>query len=250
MGFTAQMDTLGLEKTLSGWEQTQLPYATARALTATGQRVKLATVAEMKKDFDRPTPFTLASVFLQPATKNKLVAEVRLKNTNQKGAPPSVWLQPNVDGGTRQAKRSELMLRAKGLLPSGMFYVPGYGADLNRYGNISAGQLIRVMSALEALPEMGYLANRSKRLGARANKQAGDYFVGKPAGGYLPLGVYQRMPDGKLKSILLFVKTPRYHKLLPFYDVAKTTFGTDFAGQFIIALRDALILSPTLGRAV
>jgi hypothetical protein len=249
MKLSVNMDTSGLEKTLRDWELRQLPFATASALTATAKRVQVATVAEMRKVFDRPTPFTLNSTVVRPATKSKMFAELILKNANQKGAPPSVWLEPNIEGGVRQAKRTETMLRSKGFLPSGMFYVPGLGADLNRYGNISAGQLIKVMSALQAMPEQGYLANKSERLSARVNANAGTYFVGKPAGGYLPLGVYQRMPDGKLKSILVFVKTPHYHKILPFYELAREVFGSNFQAEFNKALRNALILSPILGRA-
>src|ERR1035437_173058 len=249
MKLSVNMDTSGLEKTLRDWELRQLPFATASALTATAKRVQVATVAEMRKVFDRPTPFTLNSTVVRPATKSKMFAELILKNANQKGAPPSVWLEPNIEGGVRQAKRTETMLRSKGFLPSGMFCVPGLGADLNRYGNISAGQLIKVMSALQAMPEQGYLANKSERLSARVNANAGTYFVGKPAGGYLPLGMYQRMPDGKLKSILVFVKTPHYHKILPFYELAREVFGSNFQAEFNKALRNALILSPILGRA-
>jgi hypothetical protein len=249
MKLSAEMDIRGFDKTLSGWELTQLPFATASALTKTAKLVQTATVAEMRKVFDRPTPFTLASTMVKPATKTNLVAQLILKNVNQKGAPPSVWLEPNIDGGERQAKRSEMLLRQYGMLPNDMFYVPGLGADLNRYGNISAGQLIKVMSALQAFPQGGYLANKSARLGARANKETDNIFVGKPAGGYLPLGVYQRMPDGKLKSILIFVKRPHYGKILPFYELAREVFGSNFQAEFNVALRNALILSPILGRA-
>lgn len=244
MKIVADMNTSNFERTLQGWEKQQLPFATAKALTSTAKLVQLATQDEMRKVFDRPTPYTLGSTYVQPATKTNLVAQVFLKNVNQKGSPPSVWLEPQVEGGTRQPKRSETLLRRKGVLPGGMFYVPGLGADLDRYGNMSAGQLIRVMSALQSFPETGYLANKSKRLSARVNKQADTYFVGKPAGGYLPLGVYQRMADGKLKSIMIFVNTPHYGKLLPFYDLARATYGSNFQSEFNKALRDALILSP------
>jgi hypothetical protein len=246
---SANMDTSGLEKTLTGWEKNQLPFATASALTKTAKLVQVAEAAAMRRVFDRPTPFTLNSTVVKPATKSNLIAQVILKNANQKGAPPSVWLNPQVEGGNRQAKRTENLLRQKGLLPGGMFYVPGMGANLNRYGNWNAGELIKVMSALETLPETGYLANKSSRLGARVNANAGTYFVGRPGVGSLPLGVYQRQSDGTLKPIIIFVKTPHYHKLLPFYDIAREVYGSSFQAQFNIALRDALILSPLLRAA-
>ena len=249
MKLSANMDTSGLERTLSGWELTQLPFATASALTKTAKIVQTATIAGMRKAFDRPTPFTLNSTVVLPATKNNLVAQLILKNVNQKGAPPSVWLQPNIDGGVRQLKRSEVLMQRKGILPGGMMWVPGLGATLDRYGNMSAGQIGQILSALSGFGEVGFLANRSFRRGARVNKTTSDIFVGKPAGGYLPLGVYQRMPDGKLKSLMVFVRSASYHKILPFYDIAREAFGSNFQMQFNIALRDALILSPSLGRA-
>lgn len=255
MKLSVNMDTSGLEKTLRDWELRQLPFATANALTQTAKLVQVATVAEMRKVFDRPTPFTLGSTFVKPATKGNLVAQMLLKNVNQKGAPPSVWLEPNIEGGVRQFKRSELLMQRKqfkghDILPSGMMWVPGLGATLNRYGNMSAGQIGQILSALSGFGETGFLANKSFRRGARINKVTGDIFVGKPAGGYLPLGIYQRMPDGKLKSLMVFVKSPSYHKILPFYDLARDVYGSNFQSEFNKALRNALILSPTLGRAV
>jgi hypothetical protein len=248
MKMNAAMDTSMLESTLQGWEKTQLPFATAKALTQTGQKVKAAITASIQRSFDRPTPYTMNSVYLKPATKNSLVAEVELKNWASKGAPPSVYLAPQVFGGDRQPKNSEKIMRRAGVLPAGMFWVPGSGATFNRYGNMSVGQIVQVISALKSFPETGYLANRSNRQGARGNKNAGNIFVGKPAGGYLPLGVYMRTKSG-LKPLMIFVNTPHYSKLLPFYETAHVVYSTNFQELFNQALRDALILSPYLRAA-
>jgi hypothetical protein len=248
MNLTAAMNTANLENTLQGWEKTQLPFATAKALTLTGQKVKAGIRSAIQRSFDRPTPYTLNSVYLKPATKNNLVAEVELKNWASKGAPPSVYLAPQVFGGSRQPKNSEKIMRRAGVLPSGMFWVPGLGASTDRYGNISTGQIVQVISALKAFPETGYLANRSNRMGARANKNAGNIFVGRPAGGHLPLGVYLRTKDG-LKPIMIFINSPHYQKLLPFYETSREIYAANFQTIFNDALRDALILSPFLRAA-
>jgi len=110
-------------------------------------------------------------------------------------------------------------------------------------GNISSGQIVQVLSALKSFPETGYLANRSSRMGARANKNAGNFFVGRPAGGHLPLGVYYRTSIG-LKPIMIFVNQPQYHKQLPFFETAHNVYVANFQSEFNQALRDALILSP------
>jgi hypothetical protein len=248
MRVNAPMDTTGLEKTLNGWEKSQLPFATAKALTLTGQKVKAGITSAIQRSFDRPTPYTLNSVYLKPATKTNLVAEVELKNWASKGAPPSIYIAPQVFGGQRQAKNSEKIMRRAGVLPGGMFWVPGSGATMDRFGNMSRGQIVQIVSALKAFPETGYLANRSSRMGARTNKNSGNIFVGKPAGGYLPLGVYMRTKSG-LKPLMIFVNTPHYSKLLPFYETAREVYGANFQSIFNQALRDALILSPYLGVA-
>ncbi len=68
------------KSTLNGWEKSQLPFATAKALTLTGQKVKAGITSAMQRSFSNPTPYTLNSVYLKPATKTNLVAEVELKN--------------------------------------------------------------------------------------------------------------------------------------------------------------------------
>lgn len=241
-------NTMNFEKTLTGWEKDQLPFATAKALTQTGQKVKLAVTATIQRSFDRPTKYTLGSVFMKPATKANLVCEVNLKNWASKGAPPSVYLAPQVYGGNRQPKSSEKIMRRAGVLPGGMFWVPASGATMDRYGNMSTGQIVQVMSALKSFPETGYLANRSSRLGARANKNASNFFVGKPAGGYLPLGVYLRTKSG-LKPIMIFINSPHYSKLLPFFETVHEVYDANFQAIFNQALRDALILTPFLRAA-
>jgi hypothetical protein len=242
------MDTRGFESTLQGWEKQQLPFATALALTRTAQKVKNAIRASMSVGFNAPTQFTLNATFVKPATKTNLGAEVSLKDYGSGGAPPSVWLAPEVYGGDRAAKRSEVLLRQKGVLPGGMFWTPGSGAQLDQYGNMSRSQVVQILSAVKAFGTAGFMANRSTRKGARFNKATAQIFVGKPAGGRLPLGIYQRTDTG-LKPLMIFVAQPHYQVRLPFADISHQVYMTNFQSEFNQALRDALILSPSLGQA-
>ncbi len=237
-GFSISVDTQNLETKLSGFELDQLPFATALALTRVGQLIKQAEINEMRKVFDRPTPYTLSAPFLKPATKSNLTAEVFLKTYASKGVPASVFLAPQVYGGQRNLKSSEKFLAKAGYLPSGDIAVPGSGATMNGYGNMSPGQIVQVISALQAFPETGYLANQSRRLGARKST-APQFFVGKPAGGRLPLGVYMRTKTG-VKPIMIFVKSPNYHPRLKFFDVASQTYQANFQHEFNAALYTAL----------
>ncbi len=243
-------DTRSLESELQGWEQKKLPYATATALTRTAKRVQAAFIDAMKQDFDRPTPYTLGGTYVKPANARNLTAMVGWKDWAQKAVPASVFMLPQVAGGRRNLKSTEKMLNTKGFLPTGMVTVPGAAAALDQYGNMSRGQLVQVISALQAFPETGYNANRVvTRARNRSRKRLPDFFVGQPGGGRLPLGVYQRMPDHTIRPILIFVKQPNYRILIPFAAIAERVYTADFQEEFNRAMRDMVILSPFLQEA-
>jgi hypothetical protein len=252
MKFGISVDSRSFETELKGWEQKKLPYATATALTRTAKRVQAAFIAAMQKDFDRPTPYVLGGTFIQPATASKLTAVVGWKNFASKAVPASVFMLPQVQGGSRNLKSTEKWLNRKGMLPGGMVTVPGMGAKLDRYGNMNRGQLVQVLSALQAFPEAGFNANRNivkaRERAAKGGRQA-QFFVGSPARGYLPLGIYQRMPDNKIKPILIFVKSPNYKILIPFQSIAEQVYTADFQEEFNRAMRDMTILTPFLEAA-
>ena len=241
------VDIKQLVKKLDPWEKSQLPFATALALTRTAQNIQKAERAAMQRVFDRPTPYTLNSTYVKPATKSNLVAEVSLKNIAQKGQPASVFLGPQVLGGQRQQKRSELLLQQKGILPNGGMWVPGAAASLDRYGNISRGQVQQILSAVHGFGEVGFLANKSFRPGARRNYTTDDIFAvsAKDPVQHLHPGIYIRTIAG-VRPLLIFVNHANYKPLLPFAQVARDTYSTSFQDEFNKALRDALILSPSL----
>ena len=214
----------------------QMPYATAKALTATAQAVKKDLQSEMKQVFDRPTPFTLNSIYVKAARKNDLTATVGLKD----GAK---YLYPQIFGGGRKLKNFERALQSRNLLPSGMYAVPGSAAKLDKYGNMSKGQLMQILSALN-VAEMtsGYLANRLQRMSGRTKKNQAQFFVGKP-GNRLPLGVWQRFGfthGSAVKPVIIFVQKVAYKPRFKFFEVAQATTKREVAAQFYSALDDAL----------
>ncbi|WP_263418683.1 hypothetical protein [Terriglobus albidus] len=239
-------DTKGFEQTLEGWERDKFPAATAKALNGVAVLVRRADRATMGVSFDRPTPYTMNSAYFQAATKTNLTATVNLKSVASKGVPPSTYLLPQVEGGSRAAKPSEIAFRRKGILPGGMFWVPGSGAKLNRYGNIQPSLITQIMSATGSHWKAGYDANRTTRSMQRNKKQI-DIFVGRPGGGHGPLGVWQRMADGELKPLLIFVDHADYKVRLPFGQIAREVYQANFARLLNEAMRDMLILSPSLG---
>lgn len=86
-----------------GIAEKQIPFLTAYALTKTAQDIKDAEYKLIGQVFDRPTRFTLNSLFVRPATKSNLVASVEFKE-GFGSVPAWRYLGPHVDGGGRQKK--------------------------------------------------------------------------------------------------------------------------------------------------
>jgi hypothetical protein len=97
----------------------------------------------MAQVFDRPTPYTLYSTYVIPATKDRLESFVQLKDSAAEGTPAIKFLDPEVFGGERNPKRGEKALQQLGALTSGSFIVPSAGLKLGQYGNISAGTMTK-----------------------------------------------------------------------------------------------------------
>lgn len=87
-----KVDIKGLDEVkswLKSIPEKQIPFAMSKAINETAKEVKADLVNEIKKVFDRPTSYTLNSVFIKPATKRDLTAIVGLKEWGGKGTPAS-----------------------------------------------------------------------------------------------------------------------------------------------------------------
>jgi hypothetical protein len=192
--------------------------------------VKKDVVEEMKKVFDRPTPYTLGSVYTK-LNAGDMSVEIGLKDWGGKGTPASEYLKPQVFGGGRPMKRSEKHL--------GSYYVPGAGARLNQYGNLSGAQITQILSALKAFPETGYMANITPGSRKR-NKKLRNFFMVKNPGGNLHPGVYEKMANGSIKCILIFTRSPSYQVRLRWFETIKKSFNENIQKRFDQAFERAL----------
>lgn len=227
-----------LNQRLSNIVARQLPYATARALTATAHQVRDAVKADMQAKFDRPTPFTMNAWQVVPARKDKLTAEVKLKD--QIGAmSPNHYLETQVHGGIRPAKPMEQTLAYRLPVPYPVAaVVPGEGAQLNAYGNWSQGQRQRVLSALQA--QRDPLANAARRGKVRRDR-ATTYFVPTSNRGEgLPPGIYARRGKQLLHIATILSSLPAYMPRLDFYGEARRTAEAKLPDNLARALEQAL----------
>lgn len=228
-------DIAAATRSLNEIERKQIPFATALAMTKTAFQARDDLKAEAKRVFNRPTPFTVNSVFAKQATKDKMEYRVFLRDEAFKGTPAATYLQPQIHGGSRKAKRFEEALQRAGVLRRGRLAVPGRGARLNTYGNQTPGQLTQILSQLRANPDP--LQNASGSARSRRKRRAAQYFLFGPPGS--PRGVLQRA--GKdVSPVLVFVDHARYQVRYRFYDVAQRTVQRLFATQFERALARAL----------
>ena len=220
-------------KKLLANHQKQVAFATAVALTKTAQDIQTAEKRAMQEVFDRPTRYTLNSVYIKPATKQSLTAIVWLKDDTSKGTPAAKYLLPQIEGGARVPKRFEVALQRAGVLAPGWFAVPGSGARLNQYGNMSPGQIVQILSALQAHPDA---YSRSTKNSKKRNPRQAEYFASR--GGQLPYGVWQRTRTG-VRPILIFVKQVSYKKTLDFFGVANRVIQQRFEMHWRVALERA-----------
>jgi hypothetical protein len=239
----ARNDLLRVASQFEALARTGLIAGAVRAINTVANEILQAERAEMAKSFDRPTPYTLNSMWVKYANATQPSAFVRFKDATSKGTTADKYLRPQVLGGDRNAKRFESALRRIGVLYPSEYVVPASGAKLDAYGNISRAQIVQVLAYLQAFGESGFKANttaKGKTRLAKDSKRTGrrgiEYFVSRGRGNWfgggswkqgreqhLPRGVYSRTRFGfgtAVKPIFLFVKSVSYRPRLDFYGVA------------------------------
>lgn len=242
-------------RSVEGFSDRRFAAAVATALTRTAASIRTDLQREAKAVFDRPTPYTLRQLRYVGATAANLTAAVGfdiaavtdIRGTVQRFAagsdvPSSKYLQPQVAGGGRRAKRFEVLLRAAGHLPAGYVTVPGQGAAIDAYGNMSRGQLIQILSQLRITAEAGYTRDMSfdARKQLAAQRKAGGRFFVIPVGDRRAApGVYQREFAGRgITPVIMFVRAARYTPRFDFYGIASRLGAQRFPAELQRALAE------------
>lgn len=228
MKITVQTNAASLRASLAEFSDRRFAATMATALTRTASQVRQELRRDMPQRLDRPTPWTLNSLFVRAATAQKLEAEVNFKDDRAAtggGTPATYYLLPNVEGGARRTKRFEVALRAAGALPAGFFVVPGAGAKLDAYGNVSRGQVVQILSQLRIQLVAGSQRNMSynARSQIAAQRRAGGrFFVVKPGQAALQPGIYQRELIGRnVTPVFIFARRATYRRRYDFYGLSQ-----------------------------
>lgn len=228
-------DTL---RDLNAIQRKQVPFAASVALNRTA--------FDMQRDgsdamsvFDRPRGQTLKGLYVLKSKKTDLTAIVGVKSRKTGRIPVSEYLQANIDGGGRVDKRSEILLKNAGVLPKDMQARPGPDARLDRYGNMSRGQIVQILSYFKAFGSIktsgrGFDGDtKSQKLNRGKRATARSMFV-------LPSGVYERR-GRQVQYILTFTRPELYPRSYDFETIARASAARHFRGNFDKALRNALV---------
>lgn len=233
-------ETEGLKdvlKWLDDKQKDKVPDAAMKAVNATAKLAQKAVQEEMKKVFDRPTPYTLRSVWIEKAIKERLSAEVYIFNEwAGKGTSPIKYLWPEVEGGRRDQKPFEKLLSNIGVIGKNQFLMP-WKARLNQYGNVSPGVIQQVLSGLQAgrdasqdspLPGEGYKGTRANRTVAKR------YFTTKNFGNVVIWEVSEK--TGKRTPLFVSTNRATYKRRLRFAEIVNNISDRCLVTEFIRAL--------------
>ncbi len=209
----------------------QVPFATLSALNDTALQVRTSLYQHMKIQFDEPTHWTVpknfekasnkkGSLIILYANRNNLRASVMVKDKGQ--APHIDYLKPQILGGSREAKSSELSLRSKGLISNNKFITPA-NITKNKFGNVSKSNITKVLSGLSAL---------AGAPSGNVSKQKSKYFI-------ISEGIWERRGKN-LKKLFNIVNQPRYSKKILFNRVADNVIKLNIVKNFEKSLKYVL----------
>ena len=244
MSIDVRVDTSelrGLVKQLEALNKRGISFATQRDTNNVAFKVRDEWKAKAAQVFDRPTAFTRNAALVQQAGKGGDRSGRGFRRTGTEaarifirdeaaGITPQVYLQQQVLGGERRLKRSERALQAGGFLPPGFIAVPGAGAKLDGSGNVRAGQITRILSALRASNDAGQ--NQTERSAAKNKRRGGAVIFALSAQrGRLPPGVYERRGRA-ITPLLIFVRSGRYQPRFDIFQFARDTFNREALPEF------------------
>lgn len=220
----------------SAREVRQVPFAMALALTRTAMAGREAGKLHIRRNLRQAKPFTLNGVRFERATKQRLHAEVRVRDEASKGTPPAKYLRALEFGGHRRYKRFERALQYAGVLEPNEFAIPADGGsiDLRGKGNVG-GLYTRILSGLRANPDP--LSNtpsleRGRRGVARARSRARYFRRGE--------FIWERLNRSTVRPVLVIIKrAPSYRKTLRFAETVAATTRHEMPRQWQDAMRQA-----------
>jgi hypothetical protein len=222
----------------------QIPYASKLMLDALAESTKKRTETEIKRNLDRPTNYAQRMIGIKYANKASLTSQINVKGSVSRGEEKV--LGHLFSGGKRHGKGFEGALVDKGIMPNGMYAMPGQGAPLDLYGNIKRSfinQLISYLTSFKVAKKSAQFENRQRKQ-VRGSTSAQYFIVNQKQKGGLPMGIWQRIGFGSgvsLRPIIIFVrKEPVYSRYFDLARLAQDTITKDARFEFDRAMAYAI----------
>ena len=228
-------------KLVDGFSERRLRAAVATGLTRTAGAIAGVWKAEINQEIDRPTPLTRGAVVVLRADAESLTATVLVKDQLPAGAiTPAEYLGVQETGGRRRLRKFEQALQAQGSMPSGMYVVPGKGAKLDGFGNVSRSQIVQVLAQLGAKYSPGYarvISSSAKKRAAKAVRLGRSYVAILQTQGKLVAGVYERK-DRDLVPVFIYKRLVTYRKRLDLIGEGTRTASAELGRQVELAIAE------------
>jgi hypothetical protein len=251
-------DLLELKKYMVA-AQGQMPFAVSKAVHSLAWEVKKATDLEMRTTFDKPTPYTMRAIGVEPLRPDKYKPEATVglrSDSPSKGTPWEAALSHQFTGGARHWKRFEAALMRAGLLLPGMAAVPprqsSWAISLDQYGNVPANTIKNILSYFQALGNKGYSGNMSEKKKRQKMKmgvsESGyktingvQYFVARRLTNenkHLWPGIWAKrgIHGSDVAPVLLFVRRPQYQRRIDLQSIAARAIDL----HYVRVMNDAL----------
>jgi hypothetical protein len=218
-----------------------MPSIAARTITSLAYDAKKEVEGWLPRLLDRPTPYTMKSLFVFQAERNDLRAAVAFKTESGKlgrhmmdSVKPSRSMQAQVFGGRRQLKKSEQTLRSNGITSASRPYlIPAIGAKRDRYGNVTGAFMNKVLfqGVKMGSASQGYHVPLNGR--TKDSSKKNQYFVMRRRFGQVPVGIFKNM--GKSQPplpVFLFSAKADYKPRVPFYAIAQAVINRNWRKRF------------------
>lgn len=221
--------------------QKQVDFATANTINTIAFVSKSEIDRQIKARLNRPTRFAQRAVEVVKGNRRTLTSTVRVQTRHGQ----SETFGHLFTGGKREGKGYEGVLKRMGVLPGGMYTVPGKAAPINSFGNIRKAFIDKMIKELSGgnipaesvstlppgiwrrLPERG---RKSKRTGHRIKRRkAGLFVVHKQSTGS---GRKSKQPGRPPEAVMLFVERPRYRRYFDLPDTVRDVIRKRFDAEF------------------
>jgi len=222
----------------------QIPYATTLMLNALATSTKKRVEVDIKRNLDRPTNYAQRMMGIKYASKGNLTSQVNVRGSVSGGE--TKVLGHLFAGRGRSGKGFEGALVDKGIMPRGMWAMPGEGAPLDLFGNIKRAfikQLIGYLTANRVVKKSAQFENRQRKQ-VKGATTSQFFVVNQRKQGGLPLGIWQHVGFGSgkaLRPVIIFVsKEPVYDRYFDLPKTAVSVIAKDAAYEFDRAMRNAI----------